>query len=128
MVQEKTYGVAYKVEPDKVKEVLDYLQIREKNGYETAKVPFFPIAAKETEKSPRSFDVLVYVATSENEHYLGPQPLDEMAVQIASSHGPSGPNTEYLFQLAEAMRGYCTNDDDPHLFQLEEAVRRVLRT
>lgn len=47
-----------------------------------------------------------------------------MAAQIAAAVGPSGPNREYLFNLAEAMRGIGV--DDPHLRELESMVRDIV--
>lgn len=49
---------------------------------------------------------LVYIASEDrarNRNYLGPATVQELAVQIASAHGPSGPNAEYLYRLADAM-------------------------
>ena len=31
--------------------------------------------------------------------------MEDVAAQIAAAEGPSGPNRDYLFNLAEAMRG-----------------------
>jgi cation transport regulator ChaC len=48
----------------------------------------------------------VYIASEDrtrNSNYLGPATVEELAAQIASAHGPSGPNAEYLYRLAEAM-------------------------
>lgn len=55
-------------------------------------------------------DALVYVATPNqavNRNWLGPAPLELIAAQIATARGPSGPNWEYLFQLADAMLQVC---------------------
>jgi cation transport regulator ChaC len=35
----------------------------------------------------------------------GPAPVEEVAVQIATAAGASGPNYDYLHNLADAMRG-----------------------
>ena len=48
----------------------------------------------------------MYIASEDrtrNSNYLGPATVEELAAQIASAHGPSGPNAEYLYRLAEAM-------------------------
>ena len=49
---------------------------------------------------------LVYIASEDrtrNVNYLGPATVEELAAQIASAHGPSGTNAEYLYRLAQAM-------------------------
>lgn len=38
-----------------------------------------------------------------NKYYLGPAPMEEMAMQIATATGPCGNNREYLFKLEKAM-------------------------
>jgi hypothetical protein len=63
---------------------------------------------------------LVYIATADraaNPNYLGPAPVEEVAAQIARCSGPSGPNSDYLFRLAKAMRGMGVEDEE--LFLLE---------
>ena len=100
---------------------MSYLNFREKNGYDKYKVPFYPLGEETS-----SMDVLVFVATPDNEHFLGAEPLCSMAQQIATSVGPSGANTEYLFRLADAMRELCPTVQDDHLFELERAVRSIL--
>ena len=46
---------------------------------------------------------LTYIATSDpaNLNWLGPASVEDVAAQIAAAEGPSGPNREYLFNLAE---------------------------
>ena len=49
---------------------------------------------------------LVYIASEDptkNENYLGPASVGELAAQIASARGPSGPNAEYLYRLVDAL-------------------------
>ena len=64
--------------------------------------------------------VCVYVAESENPNYLGPASLSEIAQQIFRAKGPSGPNTEYLIELAEGLRAIGVSDE--HVFSLEQQV------
>ncbi len=47
-----------------------------------------------------------------------------MVRQIVASQGPSGPNLDYLLELAAALR--AMNADDPHVFELAEAARTHL--
>lgn len=72
---------------------------------------------------PVLHNALCYIATHSvnNPHYLGPSSLDDIAEQIARSHGPSGPNYEYLFKLADALRHVPHSDEE--LFLLEKKVR-----
>ena len=67
----------------------------------------------------------MYCATDSNPDYLGPGPLLEMAECIATSEGHSGPNSEYLFNLAHMMRLLFPADPDQELFQLEDEVKRI---
>ncbi|CAG7823583.1 unnamed protein product [Allacma fusca] len=71
------------------------------------------------------FRVTMYYGNSENAHFVGPAPIEEMASQIYASSGPSGTNKEYLFNLADAMRQICKDAIDPHLAELEMRVRKL---
>jgi cation transport protein ChaC len=106
-------GIAYRIADDDAPTVWAELDVREKGGY-----------------APRTF-VLVegmrattYVAAPGNPHWLGDAPLDEIAEQIARSEGPSGKNSDYLLELAKALRTICTADE--HVFALVELVRQKL--
>lgn len=100
-------GMAYKVSPD----VFEHLDVREKNGYLRFTTPM-------TFEDGASHDGLVYIATEDNAAFLGPAPAADIARQIAASAGPSGPNRDYLVNLAEALRSL--GDYDAHVFEIEK--------
>ena len=107
--------MAYQVLPKSVPEVMAYLDHREKGGYTLHNVKFHP---KDDATTP--FMVYVYIATQDNEEFLGEATLEEIAKQIATSCGPSGKNSEYLLNLAMAVRELGVHDD--HIFELEKRV------
>lgn len=129
-MQEETWGIAYKVLPTDVPEVMAYLDHRERGGYTTHKVLFHP--AKQTVdtaafgEQQMTFTVLAYIATELNPNYLGPAPVEDLAKQVVGSRGPSGCNTEYILNLAHAMREIAPGVVDEHLFTLEGKVREQL--
>lgn len=78
------------------------------------------------EEPDKPFKLFLYVADCGNSHFLGEAGIEEIAMQIADSEGPSGPNAEYLFQLAAAMRELAPDHNDTHLFELEAAVKKII--
>ena len=102
----ETWGMAYEVAPEARKAVLANLDHREKGGYARHDVPA-------ELRSGETVEALVYVATPQNENYLGEAPLAVIARQIAASTGPSGPNVEYVIELDRALRALGV--DDPHV-------------
>ena len=48
------------------------------------------------------------------------RPLRRSPAQIVRSHGPSGPNVEYVLRLAEALRAMGVVD--AHVFAVERLV------
>jgi cation transport regulator ChaC len=109
---ERCDGLAYRVAPELVAQVLDGLDHRERGGYERRQVtlhfngPGSPLA-----------DALLYRATSRNPNYLGPAGLPEIARQVRGASGPSGHNVDYVLRLARALRELGATD--PHVFALE---------
>lgn len=103
-------GLALRVEPD----VFTHLDYREKNGYERYSVPIVL-------DSGEAVDGLVYIAESGNFAWLGEDSPEQIAVEIVSSHGPSGSNLDYLLNLEEALQKLGTHD--AHITELAELVR-----
>lgn len=99
-------GMAYRI----TEAVFEHLDIREKNGYRRLETAIYLADGSEVEGT-------VYVADPGNFAYLGPASTESIAAQIASSHGPSGSNREYLLALAQALRGLGIHDE--HVFELE---------
>lgn len=106
-------GLAYRVTPD----VFEQLDVREKNGYLRLVRPLL-LADGE------AIDGLVYIATEDNAAYLGPAHEAEIARHVLLSRGPSGPNSEYVLELARALREMGV--EDPHVFAIEHHLRLLL--
>lgn len=103
------WGVVYRLCDHNAEQVLEELDFRERGGYRRLLVQaFLP--------DHGSVEALSYFACRENENYLGPAPMPDIARQVRRASGPSGANLEYALELAEAMReiGVC----DDHLFEL----------
>jgi glutathione-specific gamma-glutamylcyclotransferase len=144
-------GVAYRVEAEGTEReaILAQLDHREIAGYERVIAPF--AFADPARDAATSIDVLVYIAGPANPDYLGPAPLGAMAEHVCSSTGPSGSNSEYVLELAGALRdaGHRDqdrdqdrdrdrdrdrdqdrdrSDEDEHTFALEKRVRDLLKS
>ncbi|MBS9405550.1 gamma-glutamylcyclotransferase [Halomonas sp. TRM85114] len=123
------YGMAYRIGP----EVLGSLDVREKNGYlrEIVTLHFLPTASETSSRtaSPTRSQAethhtstaerdegLVYLAGQDNAAFLGDAPHGVIAEQIARAHGPSGPNRDYLLNLAASLEAMGV--EDPHIREL----------
>ncbi|KAF0694344.1 Aste57867_14755 [Aphanomyces stellatus] len=109
----KTWGRIYRVPKDEVPAILAQLDHREKAGYDRAEVDVH-CADGNVRRA------LVFIATPDNTDFLGPAPLPDMAHEIATRVGPSGPNVEYFLNLCRCMRDI--NVVDKHLDDLERLV------
>lgn len=113
------HGMAYRITP----ETLAPLDHREKNGYLRELTPLYFTDNDSNTSNSDQTQGLVYLATDSNPAFLGPAPLEVMAYQIAYASGPSGPNRDYLINLAEALRQLDVND--AHIFALEQQVNSL---
>jgi len=113
---EVTHGIAMEL---KGEEALEYLNNREMTlgGY-LQKITQFHA----TEKDIPPFPVLVFVATPQSKHWLGPADSQYLAKQVVSSSGPSGHNVEYVIKLAQWLRKTFPEVVDEHLYSLETQV------
>jgi cation transport regulator ChaC len=118
---ERCWGTAYEVPRDDPDDVLAALDHRERGGYSRIPLTLSILDAG----TPRRVEGLVYVATPENENYLGPAPLAAIAEQVAFAEGPSGANPEYVFELVRSLR--AMGSTDRHVFAVAEALARRLR-
>ena len=109
------HGMAYRITP----EVLAPLDVREKNGYLREKVALTFVDEKGC--GIEQSEGLIYLASEDNPAFLGDAPLEAIAQQIANAHGPSGPNRDYLVNLAKALRELGAND--AHIFALEAQLK-----
>ncbi|KAK4162070.1 glutathione-specific gamma-glutamylcyclotransferase [Cladorrhinum sp. PSN259] len=129
---DKVWGVAYRIIPDRVAEVKEYLDIREINGYTIHCTPFHPapdvdpsLLRHDSRGEQGPIKTLVYIGTPDNEQFVGPQDPQELAEHIYRSEGPSGLNRDYLWGLEKALDLLSPESGDEHVTDLSNRVRAV---
>ncbi len=105
-------GMAYLVEAP----VFKQLDQREKNGY-------LRVESEMTFADGSHASGLTYLATPDNEAWLGEASELEIARHICGARGPSGENADYLLDLAHSLRELDL--DDPHVFAIETHIREL---
>ncbi|KAI9732421.1 MAG: hypothetical protein M1834_001629 [Cirrosporium novae-zelandiae] len=116
----QVWGTAYHIIPAKVKEVREYLDIREINGYSIQYTKFYPA---ENGKVP--IHCLVYIGLPSNPQFVGVQEPQALAEWIYQSIGPSGPNKDYLLMLEESLVHLSRESGDGHISDLATRVKRL---
>ncbi len=111
------WGIAYQIAEADSKFVISKLNVREKGGYQLLHTQIYPKEVNEPVKGK------VYIAMPENPNYLGEATTENIAAQIVMSKGPSGPNVEYVFKLAEALRKIGVHD--AHTFEIEKIILKL---
>ncbi|WZZ01254.1 hypothetical protein YC2023_073582 [Brassica napus] len=122
------WGAAYcfRGGPEKEKLAMEYLERRECEYDSKTVVEFYTVSV--TARSPgvrpglSSFTSTPDIVS--NRYYLGPAPLEEMAMQIVTASGPCGNNREYLFKLEKAM--HDIEHEEEFVIELANAVRKQL--
>lgn len=101
-------GCAYRVDERELGRVLDALDIREQAGFERRSLPMFDEPPEPgvggASAAPPFAEGITWIASRSNAHFLGPLPEVEIAAFVRTRTGPSGPNSEYVLRLAEALR------------------------
>jgi cation transport protein ChaC len=97
--------------------VFNHLDEREKNGY-------LRILTDLTFKDGSVDKDVVYIASLDNEVFLGEASEYDIAKQICQARGASGPNCEYLLELAQALRELEL--EDQHVFEIERLVEKIM--
>ena len=126
---ERVYGAAYRIPPRHVKEVQEYLDIREINGYSIRYTSFYPshsTSSTSTSDAQPIGECLVYIGLPSNPQFLGRQCPQDVAEVIAVSKGPSGANAEYLFMLENSLLSLGDGSEDQHVEDLAERVRLLM--
>ncbi|KAI1345286.1 ChaC-like protein-domain-containing protein [Xylariaceae sp. FL0016] len=126
---DRVWGVAYRIEPARVAEVKEYLDIREINGYSIHYTSFHPAARtgdKNGDQQSETIRTLVYIGTPTNDQFVGPQDPQALAEHIYVSSGPSGPNRDYLLSLETALDALSPGESgDGHITDLSKRLRAL---
>lgn len=110
-------GCAYRIDRVNADVILAELDHREKAGFDRVMLPLLDGASGAV-----FAEGLTYVAREDNPHFLGPLEEKLIAEHVTKSHGPSGPNLEYVQRLHDALRELGVVD--PHV----EAIVRHFGT
>eukprot|EP01147_Barroeca_monosierra_P004245 gene4245-6571_t len=123
------WGVAYRISSEYAEDVMGHLDYREKGGYKTQMVEAHVHEQEVTKRClPGIINCIVYVGTEDNPLFTGVRDEEEIARVIVNSVGPSGPNTEYLLNLVDALNRIAPEHRDDHLERLAELVKDKLGT
>lgn len=149
--EDEVWGLAYKISTENIDSVAKHLNSRE-SGYDRRTVLFHPskpvrpidgdflnsnissnniltskdsstVSSSNSEEMP--FCVTVYISREDSPFFAGTEDLITIANHILECRGVSGPNIEYLYKLAAAMRSIAPSINDEHLYSLEAAVKKL---
>ena len=116
-------GIVFEVQPEHIAETIEYLDMREQGGYDRLEAPVYEMVGEGAGDKVIVPKCVLYIANSTNDEYLGYASEEAIAAQIISCSGPSGPNREYLFRLADSLR--AMGAEDPHVFAIDLHARTL---
>lgn len=117
------WGCAYGIARSEWPAIDAALEVREQGGYARLEVAIGLTAGEHAGAVVETVPGLLYVGTSANPYFVGPEPLDATAEIVARSHGPSGSNLEYVLQLELALSAMGASD--PEVSALAERLRAM---
>ncbi|XP_006456393.1 hypothetical protein AGABI2DRAFT_228326 [Agaricus bisporus var. bisporus H97] len=131
--EDVVWGIAYTIDSAYEAEVRDYLGdigrlllTYSQDGYTMESLDIYGIVDGKEQIVIRNVRYsCCYVGRNDNPSFVGSEPLDVLAHRISRSVGPSGPNKEYLYKLAESIRELSPDSFDSHLFALEAKVKQL---
>lgn len=103
--KEHTGGCAYRIAPESADMILRALDEREIAGFERKLVPLL-----EAPGGAAFAEGVTWIAGDANPHFLGPLEESAIAAHVRRSHGPSGPNIDYVRNLVIALRELAIAD------------------
>ncbi len=113
----RCWGMAYQVHSEQAEEILTALDHRERTGYERVRATLHVRDVGAIE------NVLLYIASKQNENYIGPESLEDTIAVICRAQGESGANREYLEKLSQGLRKMQV--EDPHIVNLMALLDRA---
>jgi glutathione-specific gamma-glutamylcyclotransferase len=93
----RCHGVVFDLPPDRADAIVAMLDVRESGGYVR------DVVSLEHPDGRPFGEALVWIAHPDNPHWAGPTTLPRLVDHIRSARGPSGPNLEYVLELADAL-------------------------
>jgi cation transport protein ChaC len=98
-------GCVYRIDVNDAEAILAELDVREQAGFERHLLSVY-----DAPHGNAFAQAIVYVARQGNPHFLGPLEEIEIAAWVRRSHGPSGPNADYVLALRDALRNLEIHD------------------
>lgn len=120
----RVWGVVWTIDPAYAEEVRAELDFREKAGYSCEHCEVFDTAHDGSERLIES-KCSIYVGHVENVDFAGPMPHDELARYISTHTGPSGRNTDYVLELATAIKTLSRDSGDLYLEDIAGRLRAI---
>ncbi len=106
------WGMAYQIAADVWPAVEAALEVREQQGYQRVDLTVELADGERVAAITGAARARMYLASPDNPHFIGPEPLAATAAIVRRSHGPSGDNPSYVRELQRALAAMEITDDE----------------